>query len=137
MTYNLGNRSVLFRAHNTNRQASVTIGSDFIVDNFYECAPSTVGEGVHISHRAYIYGDLRTAGNSIEAQDIDSGLRNTTSMLSEGWQLRTNATGTANGDDAIYGVVEGRAVLYHKDGPSGQTSTSDTEETRLFGVRLP
>lgn len=137
MSYNLGNRSVLFRAHNTNRQTAVPVGSDYTVDNFFECIPSTAGAGVHISRRAYVYGDIRTAGYSSEQQNGDVSIRNATSMLSEGWQLRTNASGTTCADDAIYGVVESRAVLYNKNSYSSQTITSDAEETRLFGVKLP
>lgn len=137
MSYNLGNHGVLFRAHNTNRQVAVAVGSDYIVDNFFECVPSPTGAGIHISHRAYIYGDLRTAGYSSEQQNGDASMRNATSMLSEGYQLRTNASGTTCADDAIYSVVEDRAVLYNKNSYGGQTITSDAEETRLFGVRLP
>lgn len=136
MTYAIGNLSAMFRAHNTAQQAGITLNTDFTVDVFEECTPSQAGAGVHITQRAYVYGDLRTAGYSTEQQNVDTAFRNTTSMLSEGWQLRCNAPGTTCADDAIYGVVEDRAVLYHKNGYLAQTSTSDVEETRIFGVRI-
>lgn len=133
MTYGVKNVSALFRAHNQTRQASVPVGDEFIVSSTSECKPHPNG-GVLVN-RVYVYGDLRTVGYLSEGQHNDVALRNATSMLSEGWQTPTNRSFASCVDDAIYGIVEGRVALYHKASYSG-TTTSDAEETRIFGMRL-
>jgi len=125
---------VLFRAHNTATQSNVT-------------QPNTpfnlsVSEGVGIDSnsvdagRSFVYGDVRT-GLSTAIQNLDIGFTNTTTLLSEGWQVWNNSTSTYGaGDDASYGVVSGSTQLVLKASYSTASGTSDIEETRVFGVRL-
>jgi hypothetical protein len=102
----------------------------------------SVSEGVEIDNnavdagRSFVYGDIRT-GQSTAIQNLDIGFINTTTLLSEGWQVWNNSASTYGaGDDAVYGVVEGSTSLVLKAKYSTASGISDVEETRVFGVRL-
>lgn len=136
MTHRVGfTRPVLFRAHNTTTQSGVTsVNAPFHL---------SVSEGVEIDNntvdagRSFVYGDIRT-GQSTAKQNYDIGFTNTTTLLSEGWQIWNNSISTYGaGDDAVYGVVAaGATSLVLKAKFSDASGTSDIEETRVFGVRL-
>lgn len=127
-------RPVLFRAHNNATQSNVTgVNDPFNL---------SVSEGVEIDNnavdagRSFVYGDIRT-GQSTAIQNLDIGFINTTTLLSEGWQVWNNSASTYGaGDDAVYGVVEGSTSLVLKAKYSTASGISDVEETRVFGVRL-
>ena len=135
MTYKVGSDlPVFFRAHNSSNQNNMNVGTEFNVSETYGCIPHSSG-GVKTT-KAYVYGDVRTAGASTDSkQIINVAFRLTSSLIADGWPVANNLAGRVMSDDAIYGVVDDRASMYVKSAES-DPADSDAEETRIFGIRL-
>lgn len=132
MSYKLGIHTPLFRAHNTTRQTGVRNGNKFSLASFYGC----VGDSYNVFfEKAFVYGEIRTDGTSGENPNTDTAWAGGTILtkLSEGYQITTNANYSVNMDDGIYGVIQNQAALTIK---ASTYTSSDVEETRIFGMRL-
>lgn len=132
MSYKLGIHAPLFRAHNTTKQTGVSNGQRFALANFYGCSGDTYSV---FFEKAFVYGETRSNGTSGETPNTDAAWLGGTILtnLSEGYQMTTNANYSVNMDDGIYGVSEDQVSMVIK---SAASSSSDIDETRIFGMRL-
>lgn len=133
MTYGF-RTSALFRANSTADQNNISVNTELIVSELHNCSPHPSG-GVK-SSKAYVYGEVRTAGVSTDSlQIVNIAFRNTSSLIADGWQVGNNVPGSTMSDDGIYGVIDTRASMYLKSAES-DPGDSDAQETRIFGIKV-
>lgn len=133
MTYKINIEPSLFRAHNNVKQSGVSNGARFNLSNFYGCVGTS--NSIYVD-KAFVYGETRSNGTSGEIFNTDAAWSGgvVLTMLSEGYQIRNNVPYSVNMDDGIYGVLETEVAMIIK---STGSASSDIDETRIFGVRLP
>ena len=123
-------------AYNDTAQELSSVPADFNAHQFINCTEATTSGQAHVSTGAFFIGELRVEADG-DYNLFDTGIEGGDVIISEGYQVRSNAAGTVCMDDACYGTSGTSAQIRVKALNKHAAGVADTsaEELRILGVR--
>lgn len=126
----------IFWAYNTIKQTGVNVGGTFVVQVANNVDLS--GGSVYPDHISFLYGELQTNGSSGQYDKFKAGFAYNLQAGGQGDQKSTNMVDYYDCDDGNYSksdaLINPFKYLANQGIPA--TTTSEINQTRIFGVRL-
>ena len=138
MTYKpLTSSSPYFSAYRSSSQSFGGTPNDFLFDTFRNINESSNTEYLKLDTDSFLIGEMRAntvSGGAYRLFDI--GIKNHTG--SEGYQVRSNASGTVLMDDACYGVLNANTETTIRAINENIIAApyTDADELRIIGFRV-
>tara|TARA_Y100001973_G_C5198830_1_gene336185 strand:- start:2047 stop:2472 length:426 start_codon:yes stop_codon:yes gene_type:complete len=130
------NKNPFFSSYRSTDQTA-GIPGDFQTSNFLNCNEDSGATGkIKLTQKSFIIGELRasTTGTKYNLYDVTL---DGTDELSEGYQVRCNATGTVLMDDSCYGFADVNDSICIRAVAVGPNSSANAlaNQIRLMGLK--